>query len=163
MARRTKYEFGKTYYSILEVELTEQEGRQAERHEFSAWQDEPEAQRYQDAMEYFTDQMPTPETARESAILNIAKNIGYVEAMAERKLWWGLQQSQHSKNAWPTRKRKTANRHGKLVLDYLTFIGQGKTDLAARKAILKDREKKNKKPSYDLSALARILTAQEVR
>ena len=119
---------------------------------------------YRSAIDELLERMPDPDTPREIRIANVARDIGWIEAMAKQPEWWSLQQSQNSKKrAGPARKKKAAARHSALALEYRKFIRQGKTDLEARNAILDDRKNKKKKPLYDLSALSRILTGQKVR
>lgn len=117
----------------------------------------------QSAIDELLERMPEMKPGRDLEIFKAAKDIGWIEAMAKQAEWWSLQQSQNSKKrAGPARKEKAAARHGALALEYRKFIGQGKTDLEARNAILKDRKNKKKKTLYDLSALLRIFKEQGI-
>lgn len=120
---------------------------------------------YRSAIDELLERMPQIDLKREfGEVFLAARDIGWIEAMAKQAEWWSLQQSQNSKKkAGPARKEKADKRHGKLALEYRKFIGQGKTDLEARNAIIDDRKNKKKKTRYDLSALSRILTEQKVR
>ena len=172
MAKRTKYEFGKTYYSIAEVELTEVEGQWLEgkrakgkwvnEYQFDTWLSGEEGQRYRDAIEHHQSLIPGGLNARERTILNLAKKIGYIEAMAERKLWLNMQQAINSPKG-TAKRAKNADEHQRAVaLQYQSFRDQGMTCIEARKAIVKYRRKKNKKPRYDPSSLLRIFKEQGI-
>ena len=148
MAKRTKYEFGKTYYSIVEVELTDREGHQAEKHDFENWRSNERGPRYRNAIDHFNEQMPKPKTARERTILSLAKKIGYVEAMAEQKLWYDLQQLPYLENARESKAIGKAKENKKFEARYLELIGplakqlpgpfEGNADKPMRKTLEKE-------------------------
>ncbi len=148
MAKRKKYEFGKTYYSIVEVELTDREGHQAEKYDFENWRSYERGQRYRDAIDHFNKQMPKPKTARERTILSLAKKIGYVEAMAEQKLWWNIEhlpylQAAHDATdlGYEETNKKLAKRYRKLLgplAQQLPGPFEGNADKAMRKVLEKE-------------------------
>ena len=141
----------------------ELDAKTAEKVDDRDWSLENLPNEYRSAIDELLERMPEMKHGRDLEIFKAARDIGWIEAMAKQAEWWSLQQSQNSKKrAGPARKKKAAARHGALALEYRKFIGQGKTDLEARNAILKDRKNKKKKPLYDPSALLRIFKEQGI-
>ena len=147
MAWIDKYEFGRTYYSIMDIQLTEAEGKRAERHQFGSvlkqaeeWNtqylrcnegecpfdelpEQPEGYQYWVKINDLYGQMPEQLTSRELEIVSIARMIGYVEAMAEQKLWYDLGNEPTLQAARDGKKVEYESTNRKLKERYLALLG----------------------------------------
>ena len=114
--------------------------------------DRQASQKYVDAAKKILDKAPKPRNDRERAIYDSGYKVGFVAAMADKKLWWRSEQAKLRPRAASSRKANTEHHHRVLARQY-KVLRRSVSDISARKKL-------QAKHGHDLSYLTKILKAQ---